>query len=322
MTKKNELKFWLFALFIGLGAMIFNFNTVADRVSVFIPQLSRVTNSRIYGSLTGIRISENKFWENVKGISSENSINEPTTISKITPTKNANISPNITVTIKPTIDKKAKIAPPLTVQLIGDSMILEGFGPMMRNKLLEYDGITVKLNGRYSTGLNRIDYFDWYQETTNLIQLNNPEVLIIMFGANDGQNIIAKDGSIGQLGSEKWKTIYTQRVDDYLDLISPKVDLIYWIGQPIPRPQDFYGKFSVMNPIYQTECAKYSNCRFVDEWDRFAVNGKYVAAIADDSGNIQTVKGSDGVHVTNFGGNIMADEVIKMMKKDIPITKK
>ena len=324
MNKKNELKFWIFSFLIGLGAIFLNFDSAGTRIAEFIPQVNRILNSGVYSSLSGLRRSEANFWASVKGIDTEynkyEAINTPKVTVTATGVNNTStpVDPNATPTVEPTMGnyEKTKISPPFTVQLIGDSMILEGFGPMMINKLNQYQGITIKSNGRYSTGLNRIDYFDWYKETEGLIKLNKPDVLIIMFGANDGQNIIAKDGSIGQLLTPKWKTIYTQRVDDYLDLISPKVGLIYWVGHPIPRPQDFYDKFSAMNPIYKTECAKYANCRFVDEWDRFALNGKYVAAVADDSGNIQTVKGSDGVHVTNHGGNIMADEVIKVMMVD------
>lgn len=326
MNKKNEFKFFIFSLLIGFGAIILNFDSAGAKIAEFIPQVNRVLNSGIYSSMSELRKTETDFWSSIKGLNTENKYEQnatPTVAPTSTNVTPSPTDPGVTPTVAPTAtDYNSTVKPPFSVYMIGDSMILEGFGPMMKNKLLEYKDISVKSSGRYSTGLNRVDYFDWFKETENIINQNRPDVLIIMYGANDGQNIIAKDGSIGNLGSEKWKTIYTERVSDYLALISPKVGLVYWVGHAIPRPQDFYNKFSTMNPIYEAECAKYTNCRFVNEWDRFAIDGKYAAAVADDNGLVQTVKGGDGVHVTNHGGNIMADEVIKMMKLDIPMEKK
>ena len=238
MNKKTELKFWIFAFLIGIGAILLNFDAAGERIAEFIPQVNRILNSGIYTNMSGLRKSESEFWASVKGISIEDEAITPTLAPTTAQTTSTPTNPNITPTVIPTIGNynlSDKIKAPFTVQLIGDSMILEGFGPMMKNKLLEYQGVTVKQNGRYSTGLNRVDYFDWNKESVNLINLNKPDVLIVMFGANDGQDIVASDGSIGRLGSDKWKTIYTKRVDDYLALISPKVGLIYWVGQPIPR---------------------------------------------------------------------------------------
>jgi len=320
MRTRADLKIWVFALVVGLGAILLNFNSIVPKIEAFFPQINHLVESDLYNSFNNLRGTEEDFWDNVKGIDTKKNSDETPV-----PTANiANTTPNPITTVVPTLsdyNPTNKISAPFKVQIIGDSMILEGFGPQMKIKLLEYDGVSVKDNGRYSTGLNRVDYFDWFKESENLIRVNQPDVLIVMFGANDGQNIVAKDKSIGNLGTDKWKTIYRERVSDYLKLVSDKVGLIYWVGHPIPRTTDFYNKFSVMNPIYEEECAKFTNCRYVDEWARFAVDGKYSPTLADDNGLVQNVKGSDGVHVTVHGGKIMADEVIRVMKMDITMEK-
>jgi hypothetical protein len=227
------------------------------------------------------------------------------------------ISDNIEMTPSP-IPTKVPLRAPFLVQLLGDSMMLEGFGPRLEVKLLEYMGVTVKRFGKYSSGLNRVDFYNWYDQTTIQLKANKPDVLIVLYGANDGQNIIDLDTKIKYcLSTPQWDIVYAKRVKLYLDYFTPMVKEFYWVGHTIPRTDNFYGKFLRMNAIYKAECEKFENCHYVDSWSRFAVNGKYSATLADDKGLVKTVKGSDGVHVNTHGGNILADLVINTMKVDV-----
>jgi len=72
-----------------------------------------------------------------------------------------------------------------------------------------------------------------------------------------------------------------------------------------------------MNPIYEEQCAMFSNCVFINSWDRFAINGQFVQLLADNNGNIDKVKSKDGVHLTLHGGTILADLVIEYMSQKI-----
>jgi hypothetical protein len=211
------------------------------------------------------------------------------------------------------------ISTPFKVLIVGDSLILEGFGPMLEKTLLEHEGVDVVREGAYSTGLNKTDFFDWNQKTEELITLHKPDVLIVMFGANDGQGILDADGKAHPLGTEGWSEVYGRRVDAYLKRISPKIKKLFWVGHPIPGNAKFRSKLAAMNLVYQSETAKFPNAVYVNTWDRFAVNGEFKASIADDRGLVKRVKGGDGVHVTNFGGKIMADVVIKEMQPYVDI---
>jgi hypothetical protein len=212
-----------------------------------------------------------------------------------------------------------KIAVPVKFLLVGDSMMEWGFGVCLEKALLEHDGVSVVREGVHSTGLNRIDYFDWYKKTDELIALHKPDILVVIFGANDGQGIIDDKGKISDIGSDSWARVYRERVNSYLARISPKVKKIYWMGHPIPGKKTFMRNFSVMNPIYQSETAKFPNAVYVNTWDRFAVNGKYSRALPDNNGRPQVARSGDGVHVTTFGGVIMAGEVMKEAMRDIDI---
>lgn len=221
------------------------------------------------------------------------------------------------VTPPPAVPEKMGL--PVKFLLVGDSLMIEGFGPAMEKALLEHEGVSLVREGVYSTGLNRTDFFDWAAKTEELIGINKPDALIVMFGANDGQGITDSNGKDHPLGTPGWSETYGQRVNAYLTRISPRVKKIYWVGHPIPGNDNFMRKITAMNPVYQTEAAKFPNVVYVNTWDRFAVNGKYSRMVTDDDGKSAAAKSGDGIHVTSFGGKIMAGVVLKATQKDIDI---
>jgi hypothetical protein len=210
-----------------------------------------------------------------------------------------------------------KLTLPVKFLLVGDSLMIEGFGPEMEKALASHDGFSAFRKGVYSTGLNRADYFDWTAETENLIGQNKPDALIVIFGANDGQGITDNDGKDHALGTPGWSETYAKRVDAYLARISPIVKKIYWVGHPIPGNDSFFRKIKAMNSIYEAEAVRFTNVSYVNTWDRFAVNGKFSRTLRDDNGKSGAVKSGDGIHVTTFGGTIMASVVVAAVEKDI-----
>jgi hypothetical protein len=215
--------------------------------------------------------------------------------------------------------EKTKIQLPIKVLLIGDSLIIEKFGPYVEQTLLTYEGVEVYREGHYSTGLNRIDYYDWFSRTRELINSYQPDILVIYVGANDGQHIRAYDGTYCRWPSTAWDVAYKERVMKYFEEFSPEFMKIYWIGHPIPRTTDFQNKFSKMNDLYMSSSNLFENVIYINSWDRFAVDGKYSPTLADDDGLVQYVKASDGVHLTQHGSKILTDLLLDYMGEDIDL---
>jgi len=208
---------------------------------------------------------------------------------------------------------KKKLA---SILILGDSMIVEGFGPRLTNDLSVFVDLKVVRRGKYSTGLNRIDVFDWYKNSKELILEFKPEVLVVMFGANDSQNILDKQGNPFGLGDSEWDGVYLQRVSDYMILISPMVEKIYWVGQPAAREMVFSLRLKHLNQMYEDTAGKFPNIRFVSTWERFTKEGKYQVLVADEEGVSKRVKTDDGIHMTDHGSKIMSQLVIEQIKSD------
>jgi uncharacterized protein len=298
----------------GLLALM-NFNLLSSAILNFTEEIREIRDSGYYTKFESLKRIENEFWAKIKGTE----INKGNLGSLIIAenTENQDDVDQGNQTDEEDGENEGKLEKPLNFLLVGDSMMLVGFGPALEQGLLGQGEINVVREGQYSTGLNRVDYYDWYSKTDELIAANGTDVLVVMFGANDGQGIVDLNGTPYQLKEPQWKDVYRQRVNTYLTRFSPKVQKIYWIGHPIAGDDDFMWKFQTMNEIYKSEIEKFPNVTFVDTWERFSINGKYSQSIPDDNGLWQIAKQSDGVHVTDFGGGIMSNFVMKTIKGDI-----
>ncbi len=321
---KKDLKILIFLLSLLLLLVILSLSSISKDISSKSDKYSNIFNSKIFKVVSAPSEYIEKVALNIK----EDILLNPKSLyiqdnTKVEKEEEVSTEKELVINeaevIKPEVikPKKNNIQLPLKALLIGDSLIIEKFGPAVEQRLKSIEGIDVYREGHYSTGINRIDYYDWYKRTRELISSYNPDILIVFLGANDGQNIHGTDGSYGKWPSTNWDSIYKERVDTYLSEFSPLVDKIYWIGHPIPRTTDFQSKFSKMNSIYISSIEEYKNVKYIDSWNRFAVNGAYSPTLADDTGLVQYVKASDGVHLTHHGSKILTDLLIQYMKEDI-----
>ncbi|MGB6300977.1 MAG: DUF459 domain-containing protein [Rivularia sp. (in: cyanobacteria)] len=256
----------------------------------------------------GSHKSETGFWENIKQINSEDT--------------NKQTSKNTSRVQEPTQDstEMTNQEKPLTSFLLAGDSIMYTFAVEFTNAATKSDFKFDKIERQYknSTGLNRIDSFDWYKETTKLIDKHNPDAMLVIFGGNDDQAIKDKNGKYQTELTPKWKSAYQQRVEEYANLLSESsVRKIYWIGHPITNKPRYKKFFKIFNKIYQKVAQDHPKIEFVDNWDTFAdENGNFKPIIADSSGNKKRVRQRDGVHLEHHGAKIIVDKLINKMDED------
>ncbi|MFA5828608.1 MAG: DUF459 domain-containing protein [Candidatus Shapirobacteria bacterium] len=233
-------------------------------------------------------------------------------LGQVQPVVSVTVAENQGPTETPVIKKKLS-----SILILGDSMIVEGFGPRLANDLVVFPNLEVARRGKYSTGLNRRDVFDWYKETVDLVVEHKPEVLVVMFGANDSQNILDKQGNPFGLDEPEWDEVYRERVAEYMGLVSHITEKIYWVGQPAAREVVFSERLRHLNQIYEQEAQKWENIEYISTWERFVgEGGKYRSVVADNEGIVKRVKTDDGIHMTNHGSKIMSRLVVEEIQND------
>ena len=224
-----------------------------------------------------------------------------------------------TPTAVPTV-RPASVTAPLRLWVGGDS--LAGiFGQSVVRLATDTGVIDARLDYRLSTGLTRPDYFDWPGEFHQVVREQSPDIMVVIFGANDAQGIRTPDGAVFQVGSDGWQREYARRVGLVMDMLDAPGRLVVWAGLPPMRDADFSGRLRDLDHIYKLEAAFHPGVVFVDTWSLFAgPNGGYAAYLPDAGGDMQLVREPDGVHLTRAGGDRLADEVFRVITAHVQLT--
>ncbi|MEG4802339.1 DUF459 domain-containing protein [Microcoleus sp. ARI1-B5] len=265
--------------------------------------------------IDGFRKSEQDFWSKIKDINFDSLPKKSATSPVPTATKSALVPQKPAK--KPTPAKPKLTVPYRKFLFIGDSVMFD-LGTQLQYTLKEKYNITdTKLDYKVSSGLNRIDYYDWYARTSEIIQDYRPDVVIILFGGNDPQDIIDSQGKYRAILTPEWQKAYQARVDKYAKLLdSSSVRKVYWIGQSTTNKSWYFKAFPIMNDIYKNASKSSPKIEFISTWETFAEAGKFVPVVADKSGKRGYVKINDGVHFTSHGAQIISDLIVDKMAKD------
>src|SRR6476661_5581650 len=273
--------------------------------------------------IDGFRKSEQDFWSKIKDINFDNLPKEPELPPVKTATKAAVHPPKPANAKKPTPAKKTTPAKPKLTRpyrrflFIGDSVMFDLGIQLQYTLKKKYNIADTKIDYKVSTGLNRIDYYDWYARTRQIINNYQPDVVIVLFGTNDRQNITDFQGKSRVIMTKEWQKAYQERVEKYAKLLdSSSVRKVYWVGQSIPNKSWYLKAFPIMNDIYKNASKSSAKIEFISTWDTFAQAGKLVPVVADKSGKRGYVKNNDGLHFTSHGAQIISDLIIDKMAID------
>ena len=191
---------------------------------------------------------------------------------------------------------------PLKLWVGGDSLSLSltvGFGRVTSPTLVDFTRDT-----QLSSGLTRKDFLDWPQRLARLLTEDRPDVLVVMFGGNDYQDVIF-NGQLLERPSQPWLDFYRSRVAEAMDLLNQPGLQVIWVGQPVMR-NDFYSTgMAHLNEIYRSEAATRTSISYFDTWNLFAdQQGNYTDTI---DGTL--MRESDGIHLTTAGGIRLAQAI-------------
>lgn len=204
---------------------------------------------------------------------------------------------------------------PMTVALVGDSMMAVGVGPNLARAFNASGNIKVVKAFRSGTGLIRPDVFNWPEEIPRLIGSHRPDVYICFMGANDAQDTLL-EGKLCRFGCEAWIREYQQRVRNLLaamprDQAQP---LVVWIGLPRMRSEKFSRKIIQVNAIVRAGFEGTPNLLWVDSNPLLAPGDSYVEYLQDRNNRLVQIRADDGIHFTNAGALRIARGVLKRMQ--------
>ncbi|MBV8634170.1 MAG: DUF459 domain-containing protein [Burkholderiaceae bacterium] len=196
------------------------------------------------------------------------------------------------------------------VLLVGDSM-MQGVAPHVARALQKANIVSVDLS-KQSTGLAYPSYFDWPATVQKAIPDSGISVMVVFLGANDTWDIYVS-GRAERFGSEKWQSVYAQRIDSMVKFAESQNVRVVWLGAPNMGREKINSGVKILNHLYQSEAsdglARYVSTReLLSGGDDTDVYQKHITT---EGGKTVTVRTDDGVHFTRVGQEMLSNLILR-----------
>ena len=217
-------------------------------------------------------------------------------------------------------------AHPLRLWVAGDSLIVSPGYALLR--AIEYSKSIKSTGGvdsQIATGLERPDVFNWFTTIRQELQKLKPSVVVLSFGGNDDKGYMTglpEGVSVSQFGDEAWAKEYARRVGGVLDLISRGGAYTVWIGLPFTRDPAQTARFERINAVVAQEIAKRPTTAAFIPTDLLLAgsNGGFSQYLMLSSGEMVDARAPDGVHLSEAGGQIVAQKIVEQLYKAFDLT--
>ena len=196
------------------------------------------------------------------------------------------------------------------VLLVGDSM-MQGVAPHVARALQKANISSLDLS-KQSTGLAYPSFFDWPATVHKAIPDSGITVMVVFLGANDTWDIFI-GGRAERFGSDKWQSVYAQRIDSMVKYAESQNVRVIWLGAPNMGREKINSGVKVLNHLYQTEnndgLARYVSTReLLSGGDDTDIYQKHITV---DGGKTITVRTDDGIHFTRTGQEMLSNLILR-----------
>ena len=192
--------------------------------------------------------------------------------------------------------------------LVGDSL-MQGVALALMRDLKKLGIKSINLS-RQNTGLSYKTYFDWARAIDGTLQSNaNIKYIVVLLGANDPWDI-KNEGKFYSFNSDEWTRIYTQRVDEIIQIAKYNEVRVLWYEIPPVKRDILNTKIQVLNKIYKQENLK-NNEIFISTSKALSEDDKYSSYVRDENNKSIKVRADDGIHFNIKGAKIMSDLLLQ-----------
>lgn len=202
------------------------------------------------------------------------------------------------------------------VLIVGDSMMMEGLGPTLHNRLRRRDNLEVHREGKYSSGLSRPDFYNWFENLPVMLETYQPDLLIMSLGANDTQDIVI-DKKRYFIDTKAWAEIYLQRAKDFIALADNGRRQILWVSLPVMGKEPYFTRTKCISKLQAEASKTVANARFINIEHLLTENGQYTTFYKGKNNQSIRLRSKDLIHVSSEGGEILTDYVLPSVDKDL-----
>lgn len=204
---------------------------------------------------------------------------------------------------------------PFNLVVVGDSLG-EGVWGSLYWRFHSTREVRVINAAKAATGFNRTPY----EDSLTFAGGQAAQLAVVMTGANDAQNAwpLQEGGAIGVFGTPSWAPLYRRRMDRFFDAAQARGATVIWIGMPVMRDPGFERRMAVVREAQRAAC----EARGITYLDLVPASvdasGAYTEIKKDDKGRWRTFRGDDGVHLTVYGSEWVAEIVLFTLLESKP----
>lgn len=204
-------------------------------------------------------------------------------------------------------------ATPRKVLVLGDSLAATGFGALLEKRLDAHPDIECFRKAKSATGLARPDFYDWEAEAKKAIEQRKPDLVVVIMGGNDGQDLASKSGKGKRVAwkSEGWADAYKGRVSDFLRGLSAEGRKILWLGLPRTDTTSFEQKLVTIREVQNLAVSELGDAAEYLDTSPFLTgkDGELLETATIGKRKEQSLRDDDGIHFTMAGSEYFADKV-------------
>ena len=201
---------------------------------------------------------------------------------------------------------------PRRVLILGDSLAATGFGALLERRLDEDPRIVAYRKGKSASGLSRPDFFDWVDAARRQIEFRHPELVVVILGGNDGQDLVPARWHKKRVrwDTPAWQAGYRERVDALLDVLVGPDRRVLWLGLPPTQTVKFERKLALIRRIQREAVeARAPAATYLDLAPLLQDEGGALARSVQHRGKTLPMRAKDGIHFTMEGSRFLADKV-------------
>jgi lysophospholipase L1-like esterase len=182
----------------------------------------------------------------------------------------------------------------------------------IRHELQLTPGLKLIQRNKTSTGLSASWFYNWPAHLKSDLHKYRPNLVVIMFGANDEQ-ALAVGGVSQPFGSAKWHSAYVARVRKIDSMVTKAGAYAFWVGLPIAAPKSYSQGLRALNAIYAQIATSNPGVTFQPMWHLLATKGGNYRGGADVNNVQSALRVSDGIHFTSTGELVIGTFVARQL---------
>jgi len=205
----------------------------------------------------------------------------------------------------------------LRVLVVGDSLGID-LGNALVPDLLATGVVQATLDGQIGTGLTRPDYYDWPTELASDLPVDSPQLVIVMMGANDGQDFIGPPDV--PYGSAEWDSMYATRVGSFMTQATSTGAQVLWVGMPPMQNPVLSAKMGHLDSIVEAQAAKHPRVVFLSSATVLGTaQVQFTPYLTTPDGQEVNVREPDGTHISPGGAEILSRAVLATFPQQLHI---